>query len=291
LNPKRAGPVRPGPVGRAKRLGEDASAPEGPAGRAVLLLMPIPSLMPAQPGRSFRAPSLGQPALPLRLARTLSAGRPGPRGCRDLVPARARAALSRQSRRRNSHSQGVVAAPASPTRLPRTAPALRRRAPSGVAARRDSARDVKRGPGHPGGVRARPCNRPPPPRAGRSRRRAGLCACSLARSPEAGLRQAPAGSLAARSMCLDAFWNGRAGGRLPPGGHSQGGLAAPSPSGPAGTCDPTRSPEPAAGHVRAGEWNWPAPLPRRLPPAPATAVVPRRTPPSTSAADPGRRRS
>jgi hypothetical protein len=73
-------PSGPGPVGRAKRRVEDAAAPEGPAGRAVLLLMPIPSLMPAQPGRSFRAPSLGQPALPLTLARTFYPGRPGPRG-------------------------------------------------------------------------------------------------------------------------------------------------------------------------------------------------------------------
>jgi len=70
LNPKRAGPVRPGPGGRqAPRLG--GAAPEGPAGRAVLLLIPIPSLMPAQPVRPLRAPALGRTASPLRLARTL----------------------------------------------------------------------------------------------------------------------------------------------------------------------------------------------------------------------------
>jgi hypothetical protein len=54
---------------------------------------------------------------------------------------------------------------------------------------------------------------------------------------------------------------------------------------------PSLPPEPAAGHVPARERFWPAPLPRRLPPAPATAVVRRRTPPSARQADPGRRRS
>ena len=108
---------------REKRRAEDGAAPEGPAGRAVLLPTPIPTLTTAQTGRPLRAHSLGQTATPLKYACTFTAaGRPGAVGA-NLSPVAAIRALA----------GSPAAATGVPRRRARPSAGQRPRAPSGGA--------------------------------------------------------------------------------------------------------------------------------------------------------------
>lgn len=172
---RRSGPAR---VGRAR----EAPRPSGAAPEGPVLLCRSPS--------PFRAPSLGLTTTPLRFARTLSAGRPGPRSWRVLSPARARAALG-------GSPAAETATPRRPGRAwslgaPRpggagasAAGTLRRGRTAGQRAERQSAARVTPAAGAPTSVIA------PSPARQDSRRRAGLCACSHALPDEAGVRARP----------------------------------------------------------------------------------------------------
>jgi hypothetical protein len=247
LNPNARGPVRAGRSGAKPRPSEGLGRRGSSAGRSCSSSQPRTS---RPPGRPLLAPSLGQTAPPLRFGVHLWPGPVRPRGwCAPQARAR-QGGLSRQSRGRNRRS--------STSRPPlggaAAAGTLRRGRTAGQCAVWPARPDF------PGGGRACVCNRP-------------LSGAPGPRTPPGGPGQAPYAFGGKAGLPSAAVSLRGAAGRPIPG--RSGRSVAGRPAGLARSLRLPRAtrPEPASGHVRAGERISPAALPRRLPQPPGTAVL------------------